>query len=75
MTTKNYIVEFSDRKKKFHVATTHVSMALSQAAGQRKRSDCFKSANDGGAEAGGMDIYSVRLQDGEQITAYVTLAY
>lgn len=74
MTTKNYIVEFSDRTKKFHVTATHVSMALSQAAGQRRRNDCPKSYSDGGAELGGMDIYSVTLQDGSQITAYITLA-
>ena len=74
MTTKNYIVEFSDRTKKFHVTTNHVSMALSKAAGQRRRSDCPKSYSDGGAELGGMDIYSVTLQDGSQITAYITLA-
>lgn len=73
--TKNYIVEFSDRTNKRHIAATHVTYALDKAAGQRKRKDCFKSSSDGGAEAGGMDIYSVTLQDGEQITAYITLTY
>jgi len=43
--TKNYIVEFSDRTNKRHIAATHVTYALDKAAGQRKRKDCFKSSS------------------------------